>query len=254
MEKGKLKKVIFSIILLISLIGLVFSDLLTDYSLKFLQKVSALGFANLAIIGVLKGVLAIMSSIEIGVGIGMNIGGILKGLTDVVDRAFNFFMISNALIVLQIFLLKISKFIIVKILIVAASILIFIKPIKRIGFSILLILLLINPGFSLYVSLTKTIYEYTIPDTGNEIKERFVDIKDNFQKIIEAEEGFFSKAKNAPKAIFGVVSKSLSSLIDILLIYFVSSLVLFLFFPGIFYYCMYLLVKRLIRTFEGQLR
>lgn len=245
MEMENSKKNIFIIVLLIGLISLVFSNLLTDCALDFLEKVSKIGFANLALIGVLKGILAMASSIDIGVGVEMNIGAILKGLCDIVDKAFNFFIISNGLVVLQIFLLKISKFLVIKILILLSAGLIFVKPVKKIALPVLLGFLLINPGFSLYVYVTKIIYEETIPSAGNEITERLEYIKNNFQKMVEVE-GFFAKVKSVPKIILGLVSGALNSLADIILIYFVSSMVLFLFLPGIFYYGMYLLMKRLL--------
>ncbi|MCK5534779.1 hypothetical protein KAI68_06645 [bacterium] len=246
MEKENLKKNVLVIVLLMGLISLVFSDLLSNYALSFLGKVSKIGFANLALIGVLKGILAVASSVDIGVGVEMNIGAILKGLCDIVDKAFNFFIISNSLIVLQIFLLKISKFLIVKILIIVSAVFVFVKPVKKIAFSMLLILLLINPGLSLYVYASKFIYDKTIPSAGNEIGERLENIKSNFQKILEVE-GFFKKVKNVPKAILGVVSGSLNNLVDIILIYFVSMMVLFLFLPGVFYYVMYLWVKKILQ-------
>ncbi len=245
MEKENLKKNIFIIVLLVGLISLVFSNLLTDCALDFLGKVSKIGFANLALIGVLKGILAMVSSIDVGVGVEMNIGAILKGLCDIIDKAFNFFIISNSLVVLQIFLLKISKFLVIKVLILISAGLIFVKQVKRVAFPLLMGFLLINPGFSLYVYVTKIIYEETIPSTGNEITERLEYIKSNFQKMVEVE-GVFAKVKNVPKIVLGIVSGALNSLADIILIYFVSSMVLFLLLPGIFYYGIYLLMKKLL--------
>ena len=97
--------------------------------------------------------------------------------------------------------------------------------------------------------MTKVIYDQILMDTGNQIKDKFEDIKNDFQEAVEIE-GFFNKVTNTPKFILGIVSKSLSNLLDIILVYFVSILVLFLFLPGIFYYTMYILTKRWIIRFE----
>ncbi|RDU62272.1 hypothetical protein [Helicobacter sp. MIT 14-3879] len=80
-----------------------------------------------------------------------------SGISDILDKIFNFFFLANILIGIEYILLMINKIFIFKILIIALFFIRFISNFKTIATKILVILLFFNPGLNIYINLIKII-------------------------------------------------------------------------------------------------
>ncbi|MFC1562354.1 hypothetical protein ACFL4Q_05095 [candidate division KSB1 bacterium] len=235
MYRKMISLIAFTIIVLF-----VCTDILSNFANDFLTDTLAIGAANIGIVAGLKGLISMASSTQIEGGIvvtsgSIQAGAILEGLNDMLDWAFNFFIISNFLIMFQIILLNVSKLLLVKILLAVSLIATFIKPVKKYALTVFMILLFINPGLPIFVSLTKITYDYALPDTSEIIQDKFEVIRNNFEQMLVAE-GLLNKVAGSLKAMWSVVTESIAGLAELIITYFASMVLLFGIMPFLFFF------------------
>ena len=73
------------------------------------------------------------------------------GISDILDKVFNFFFLANILIGIQYILLIVNKILFIKILIIIFFALRFVPQCKSFATKILIVLLFFNPGLNLYI-------------------------------------------------------------------------------------------------------
>jgi len=245
------------------LIILAISDLISDFSLSFLKETSSLALKNLGIVAGLKVISATLP--------------LLKGFSDIIGKILDFLLIVNGLILLQIALIKISKVIVLKILMGLLFGLTFIKKARLIALRVLVVLLFVNPGLSLYILTVKSISNAAKLDSGQEITKQLESIGNLSGKGLEgmSKEGgvdqgrvvgtkqeidifskigeyikdktmdtskFISKQLEIAKSY---LSQVLENLFKATINYFINVLVLFFILPVVYFYILYLLIKRI---------
>ena len=262
MNRAKINNIILSVILTL-LIILAISNLISDFSLSFLKETSGLALKNLGIVAGLKVISATLP--------------LLKGFSDIIGKILDFLLIVNGLILLQIALIKISKVIVLKILMVCLFGLTFIKKARLIALRVLVVLLFINPGLSLYILTVKSVSKAAKLDSGEEITRRLESIgslsgeeledmsregSDDRERVVDTRQGmdifskfgeyikdkttdtgsFISKQLDMAKSY---LSQLLENLFKATINYFITVLVLFLVLPVVYFYILYLLMKRI---------
>jgi hypothetical protein len=255
--KEVIKKIImfslFGILAIVSLTGFLYKN-----SFDFLRETLNYSLTNLGL--------------STGLKILAGTFGFLKGISDIIDKVFNFFLIINGLIFFQMTLLKLSNLLVFRILIIVSFLTCFIKPIQKIALKIFIILIFINPGLQIYVTCVKYISIEANLELGKNIKEQMEKINSNIEEgnltekaennaieqknedesIIEKAKSFFTKTKeniitstsSIFKKSFTYLEKLVNGLLEIVIDYFVTALILFLILPGLYFFVLYKLLKR----------
>ena len=99
------------------------------------------------------------------------------GISDILDKIFNFFFLANILIGIQYILLIVNKILFIKILIILFFAFRFIPQFKSIATKILIILLFFNPGLNLYIGAIKIISNEANMTIDNDLNEKINHIK-----------------------------------------------------------------------------
>ncbi len=253
----KIIKRVFLIIASIFFVILGVTNLLFDFSLNFLNESFNYSLLNLGFSSTLK--------------ISAGVFDFLKGFGDIIDKIFNFFLAINFLILFQITFLKLSNLIVVKIFIVSTFLLSFIPSVRRYSVKIFVILLFLNPGLSLYVSGVKLISDSINLELGKNVSDKFKELDETVKnnKLIdetkreneekksnEEAKDFF---KSPFKSIFAglqdklnssikYISTLLQTVMELVIIYLVNSVIIFFVLPVFYFYCLYILAKKIFRV------
>ncbi len=260
LNKTKISILVIKVLIAIGLIGIIITGAFETTAADFLNKVCASAMSNLAAASVLK---ILSGTLDI-----------FSGFSDIFDYIFNFLMISNLLIAFQIILLKISGSLIIKIIAVTGVLLLFIKPVKRVASGIIIIVLMINPGLSIYINGVNYIYEKSGFNKGNEIESRLQNVKsiiesDNknnesskieeadhkknifgrlFDKTIAVKEMVTSFGKDLSDKISKVTVEISRGLMEIVINYTVMIISLFFILPFLYFFILYSLIKSIVRS------
>jgi len=252
-------KIYLSVLFIIALIVLIFIKFFYKSAEAFLLETLSFSIKNL---GISAGVKILCESFDF-----------LKGFVSLSDKIFNFLLITNALIVLQITLLKISNFIFLKILITIVFVLSYFKIIRKIMIRILILLLFINPGLPVYISLVKIMSNSVSLETGKNIESKFNDFKSSLQgKSIDKTEESKLQNDNANKSLFEKAGelinsakeritdsinlmveragKALNAIFEVIISYFITILVLFIIMPFLYFYILYHLFKNILENIK----
>lgn len=136
------RKATSSFILLVFSILAIF-DFFNQSAMRFIEDSFSFALSNIGIVAVLKILSGAMP--------------LTDGISDILDKIFNFFFLANILIGIQYVLLIVNKIVFVKILIILFFILHFLPQFRSLSTKILIILLFFNPGLNLYVNAVKII-------------------------------------------------------------------------------------------------
>jgi hypothetical protein len=227
--------------------------LLYNPSSDFLKETLNLSLSNL---GLITGIKILSGTVDF-----------LKGIQDIVEKIFNYFLAINGLIFFQMTLLKLSNMIFFRILIVLVSLLLLLKPARKLALKILLILLFINPGLQLYVMGVKLISHQANLEMGRTINDELQNISktmneqdqvndesksdkdENNASFTDKIKNFFSEGINKTKAFLektaDKIMKIANKLLELVINYFVSMMILFLILPLIYFFVLYLIAKKI---------
>ena len=154
--------------LFLTLIFLVFCifamfDLYNQNALKYIEDSFSFALTNIGVVAVLKIISGALP--------------LTDGISDILDKIFNFFFLANILIGIQYILLIINKILFIKILIILFFAFRFIPQFKSIATKILIILLFFNPGLNLYIGAIKIISNEANMTIDNDLNEKINHIK-----------------------------------------------------------------------------
>ena len=154
--------------LFITLIFLIFCafcmfDLYNQVAMKYIEDSFSFALTNIGIIAVLK---IISGAIPL-----------TDGISDILDKIFNFFFLANILIGIQYVLLIVNKILFIKILVLLFFILRFFTQFKSVATKILIILLFLNPGLNLYMCAIKIISNQANMTIDDDLNKRINHIK-----------------------------------------------------------------------------
>ena len=252
-DKILIKKI--SIVIVFSLLViLALTNLLFNFSLNFLNEAFNYSLINLSLVSTLK--------------IASGFFEFLQGFSDIIDRMFNFFLSINFLILFQITILKISNLVAIKIVIVAVFILSFVKPVRMFFLKILVFLLFLNPGLSLYISSVKLLSDNINLELGKNVNLKFEELNNtlNKEELFEnsdeqdGKKGFMENAKSFFKdpvksfvsgtkekfnQIVTYTSKLLQTVMELTIVYFVNSIIIFFMLPIVYFFSLYIITKKL---------
>lgn len=99
------------------------------------------------------------------------------GISDILDKIFNFFFLANLLIGIEYVLLLVNKIFIFKILLIVFFVLHLMPRLRSMATKILIILLFFNPGLNIYVNLIKIISDEANMHLESEIDKEILSIK-----------------------------------------------------------------------------
>lgn len=154
--------------LFLTLIFLVFCifamfDLYNQNALKYIEDSFSFALTNIGVVAVLKIISGALP--------------LTDGISDILDKIFNFFFLANILIGIQYILLIVNKILFIKILIILFFAFRFIPQFKSIATKILIILLFFNPGLNLYIGAIKIISNEANMTIDNDLNEKINHIK-----------------------------------------------------------------------------
>jgi hypothetical protein len=227
------------------------TGLLFNASSEFLKDTLNLSLSNL---GLVTGIKILSGTVDF-----------LKGIQDIVEKIFNYFLAINGLILFQATLLKLSNMIFFRVMIILVSFACIFKSLRKISLKILLILLFINPGLQIYVLGVKFISNQANLEMGKSINSELQNIsqsmnaanKDSGESVSEDTSGvsfsdriknFFSTGINKTKEFLGKTADNLmktsNKILELVINYFVSMMILFLILPVIYFLVLYLIFKK----------
>lgn len=154
--------------LFLTLIFLVFCifamfDLYNQNALKYIEDSFSFALTNIGVVAVLKIISGALP--------------LTDGISDILDKIFNFFFLANILIGIQYILLIVNKILFIKILIILFFVFRFVPQFKSIATKILIILLFFNPGLNLYIGAIKIISNEANMTIDNDLNEKINHIK-----------------------------------------------------------------------------
>lgn len=154
--------------LFLTLIFLVFCvfamfDLYNQNALKYIEDSFSFALTNIGVVAVLKIISGALP--------------LTDGISDILDKIFNFFFLANILIGIQYILLIVNKILFIKILIILFFAFRFMPQFKSIATKILIILLFFNPGLNLYIGAIKIISNEANMTIDNDLNEKINHIK-----------------------------------------------------------------------------
>lgn len=231
-----IKKPVFIYSATIAGLILLFLDLHIAHSDGFLKSVLTKDMLTLSALYALRGFLSMVSTVNVSVGFaGASVGQLLSPLVDIVDKGINFFVVSNAILAFMVIVLTVCKSVIFKVLLLAAVAAAVIKKSRKIGIRLSLLFLMLNPGLPAYVMFTELIYRYAIPDNSAILNEKVTNLKNSFSEFSQAQ-GARANASGLGKVLSSLINESISGVLEILLTFFASMMLLFFVLPiGTFY-------------------
>ena len=229
------------------------TGLLFNPSTGFLKETLNLSLSNL---GLAAGIKILAGTVDF-----------LEGIRDIVEKIFNYFLAINGLIFFQITLLKLSNMLFFRLLILSVCVLLFFKSIRKTVIKILVLMLFINPGLQFYVIGVKFISYQADLELGKSINAELrgisksidmqtdTDDKNSTQPEDGSKTSFIDRIKNFVGESINKTKKMLSSmlndltsaanrLLELVINYFISMMVLFLILPVIYFFVLYLIAKK----------
>ncbi|RAX54487.1 hypothetical protein CCY99_03825 [Helicobacter sp. 16-1353] len=160
--KQNKKEAFLTIILLVFSILAIF-DFFNKSAISYIEDSFTFALSNIGIVAVLKIIVGALP--------------LTSGISDILDKIFNFFFLANILIGIQYVLLIINKILFVKILIILFFALRLIPQFRLVSTKILIILLFFNPGLNLYINAIKIISNEANMTIDNDLKVKMENIK-----------------------------------------------------------------------------
>ncbi|WP_160114816.1 hypothetical protein [Aquimarina sp. AU474] len=270
------KDKVWIIIISIILITLGCTNILVNPAINFLSDVNSDMMLSLGLAMELKSIVSGTDISKIPL-----IGGVTSELQDIFTRTINYLTFANIVIGVQTILVNMSKSLLIKIIPVFFLAGLFLKKYKQIALKLLIIILLINPGLSLYVNGIKYISQSMELNLGSNIHQHLSLIKNKYkekrekikskQEIRKEEQlkkakekghkgiGIFTKAEDAVKntvedigvdigqgvsETFDVLKNGKKELMKLILNMISNLVVLFLILPLFYFYILSFLLKK----------
>lgn len=165
---------VFTISLIIIILG--FSNILVTPAIDFLSKINGDMMLGLGVAIELK---SIASGID-NSGI-LLVGGLATELSDIFTRAIDYLTFANIVIAVQTILVNMGKSLLFKVLPLIFLIGIFFEKYKKVALKLLIIVLLINPGLSLYVNGIHYVSDTMELSLGSSLHEHLSSIKNKYE-------------------------------------------------------------------------
>ncbi len=270
------KNKIWIIIISGVLITLACTNILVNPAIDFLSDINGDMMLSLGIAMELKSIVAGTDISKIPL-----IGGLSSQLQDIFTRTINYLTFANVVVGVQTILVNMSKSLLFKILPIIFLAGLFLKKYKQIALKFLIIILLINPGLSLYVNGIKYVSQSMELNLGSDLNKHLSSIKNKYEerhkKLKSKQEikkekqlerarkkghkgiGIFRKAEDAVEntiedvgvdigqgvsEIFEVLKNGKKELMKLILNMISNLIVLFLILPLFYFYILSFLLKK----------
>ena len=157
------KNKLFLTLVLLVFCALAMLDLYNQSAMKYIEDSFSFALTNIGIVAVLKIISGALP--------------LTNGISDILDKIFNFFFFANILIGIQYILLVVNKILFIKILIIVFFVIRFIPQFRAIATKILIILLFFNPGLNLYIGAVKIISDEANMTINNDLNNKINHIR-----------------------------------------------------------------------------
>lgn len=225
---------------------------------EFLSESLTSALKNFTALSLVKGIVAYLSTMEIGFEIVLTmktqLGKLLLPLSDLVNDIWTFFTYSIASITAQITLLKFFKLFAIKLLVpigavaIAISSFAFRNVLRKYGTALIISGLFLYTAMPYTVLAAKTIFEEASITATTEMAEELGVIKVEMEDL-RRKEGFFGSLKERVKlAVTGGVERLTSSVVT----YFGKILIMFVIMPLFFYGLLYIFIKQMLSQIQNK--
>ncbi len=157
------KNKLFLTLVLLVFCALAMLDLYNQSAMKYIEDSFSFALTNIGIVAVLKIISGALP--------------LTNGISDILDKIFNFFFFANILIGIQYILLVVNKILFIKILIIVFFVIRFVPQFRAIATKILIILLFFNPGLNLYIGAVKIISDEANMTINNDLNNKINHIR-----------------------------------------------------------------------------
>lgn len=157
------KNKLFLTLVLLVFCALAMLDLYNQSAMKYIEDSFGFALTNIGIVAVLKIISGALP--------------LTNGISDILDKIFNFFFFANILIGIQYILLVVNKILFIKILIIVFFVIRFVPQFRAIATKILIILLFFNPGLNLYIGAVKIISDEANMTINNDLNNKINHIR-----------------------------------------------------------------------------
>lgn len=157
------KNKLFLTLVLLVFCVLAMLDLYNQSAMKYIEDSFSFALTNIGIVAVLKIISGALP--------------LTNGISDILDKIFNFFFFANILIGIQYILLVVNKILFIKILIIVFFVIRFVPQFRAIATKILIILLFFNPGLNLYIGAVKIISDEANMTINNDLNNKINHIR-----------------------------------------------------------------------------
>ena len=157
------KNKLFLTLVLLVFCALAMLDLYNQSAMKYIEDSFSFALTNIGIVAVLKIISGALP--------------LKNGISDILDKIFNFFFFANILIGIQYILLVVNKILFIKILIIVFFVIRFVPQFRAIATKMLIILLFFNPGLNLYIGAVKIISDEANMTINNDLNNKINHIR-----------------------------------------------------------------------------
>ena len=157
------KNKLFLTLVLLVFCAFAMLDLYNQSAMKYIEDSFSFALTNIGIVAVLKIISGALP--------------LTNGISDILDKIFNFFFFANILIGIQYILLVVNKILFIKILIIVFFVIRFVPQFRAIATKILIILLFFNPGLNLYIGAVKIISDEANMTINNDLNNKINHIR-----------------------------------------------------------------------------
>lgn len=157
------KNELFLMCILLVFCILAMFDLYNESAMKYIEDSFSFALTNIGVVAVLKIISGALP--------------LTSGISDILDKIFNFFFLANILIGIQYILLVANKILFIKILIILFFAMRFIPQFRSIATKILIILLFLNPGLNLYIGAIEIISSEANMTINNDLDKKISHIR-----------------------------------------------------------------------------
>ena len=157
------KNKLFLTLVLLVFCALAMLDLYNQSAMKYIEDSFSFALTNIGIVAVLKIISGALP--------------LTNGISDILDKIFNFFFFANILIGIQYILLVVNKILFIKILIIVFFVIRFVPQFRAIATKMLIILLFFNPGLNLYIGAVKIISDEANMTINNDLNNKINHIR-----------------------------------------------------------------------------
>ena len=157
------KNKLFLTLVLLVFCALAMLDLYNQSAMKYIEDSFSFALTNIGIVAVLKIISGALP--------------LTNGISDILDKIFNFFFFANILIGIQYILPVVNKILFIKILIIVFFVIRFVPQFRAIATKMLIILLFFNPGLNLYIGAVKIISDEANMTINNDLNNKINHIR-----------------------------------------------------------------------------